>query len=272
MHRFTAVVFPEACEGCTEVLPRTPSSDPRRYQCLEILESGHVLTEYQRHEVECPRCSHRTLSAYDSEVIPASRFGPRLTGIIVMLTGTYHLSRARTQLLLYELYGIKVSTGTISAMEHRTSEALVPAVAEALHEVQQAPVKYTDATSWLMAGITLSLWTIATEMTTFYCILKDGRRDTTRPMFGASLVGIKVSDRASVFDFWDMARRQICWAHLVRQFVSFAEKDGPAGVHGQNLLDCTALLFEYWHGFKDGKLTREKLIAMMCPQIGRAHV
>ena len=39
--------------------------------------------------------------------------------------------------------------------------------------------------------------------------------------------------------------QKICWAHLLRKFVSFAERDGPAQKLGKDLLDCTALLFRY---------------------------
>jgi len=62
-----------------------------------------------------------------------------------------------------------------------------------------------------------------------------------------------------------MARRQICWAHLVRKFVSFAERDGPAGSLGRELLDYTGLVFEYWHDYRDGKLSRDRFIAWMAP-------
>jgi transposase len=34
-----------------------------------------------------------------------------------------------------------------------------------------------------------------------------------------------------------MERRQICCAHLIRKFVSFSERDGPAGTFGKQLLD-----------------------------------
>ena len=39
-------------------------------------------------------------------------------------------------------------------------------------------------------------------------------------------------------------RRQICWAHLLRKFVSFAERDGPVGRFGRELLDYAGMLFE----------------------------
>jgi transposase len=74
-----------------------------------------------------------------------------------------------------------------------------------------------------------------------------------------------VSDRATVFSFWVMAMRQICWAHLLRKFISFSERDGPAGRFGRELLEYTGLVFEYWQGFKDGKLTREELAGWLAP-------
>jgi transposase len=74
-----------------------------------------------------------------------------------------------------------------------------------------------------------------------------------------------VSDRATVFGFWAMALRQICHAHLIRRFVSFSQRDGPAGTIGRELLDTSALVFEYWHGFKAGQLTRDELQMWMRP-------
>ena len=257
-------LFPVACEGCGAMLPQIPDLAPRRYQWLELLACKPHLTEIRRHEVECEHCGHRTLAPYDAQKIPPSPFGPRLTAVVAMLTGVYHLSRRCAQRLLREILGIELSLGTISAMEARASAALVPAVDEAQRQVEGSEVKHTDATSWLRTGILMSLWTIASAMATVYRIVGDGCRETIRPLFGTR-EGILVSDRASVFKFWSMPCRQICWAHLLRKFVSFSERDGPAGAIGRELLECTSLVFDYWRGFKDGSLTREELVAWTRP-------
>jgi transposase len=149
-------------------------------------------------------------------------------------------------------------------MEQRASEALATAHEEALREVQHAGVKHTDATSWTRSGKLMSLWTLASVAATVYQIFVDGCRDTIRPMFGPR-IGILVSDRATVFSFWVMALRQVCHAHLLRKFVAFCERDGPAGALGRELLELSALMFEYWHGFKDGLLTRQELQFWMRP-------
>jgi len=57
----------------------------------------------------------------------------------------------------------------------------------------------------------------------------------------------------------------VCHAHLLRKFVAFSERDGQAGELGRALLECTALIFEYWHGYKDGLLTRQELQFWMTP-------
>ena len=124
---------------------------------------------------------------------------------------------------------------------------------EAWQRVVKAPVKHTDGTTWFQAGVTLSLWVIATAVATVYKIVADGRRATLEPLFGKPR-GVLVSDRATALTFWPMKRRQICWAHLLRKFISFSERDGPAGKFGRELLEYTGIMFEYWHDYRDGRL------------------
>lgn len=256
--------FPDACERCASELSPETDADAQRYQLVDLRDGALHVTEHRRHTVRCERCGRSTIAAYDHEAIPLSPFGPGLVTGVAMLTGVYHLSRREAQRLLRDFFRLKVSVGAISSMEARASKALISAVEEARRDVEAAPVKHADATSWLLAGITMSLWTLSTALTTFYRIFEDGRRKTIKTMFG-NLIGILVSDRASVFGFWEMALRQICWAHLLRAFISFAQRDGPVGAFGRELLDCAALVFEYWHGFKKGLLTREELSAWMRP-------
>jgi transposase len=47
--------------------------------------------------------------------------------------------------------------------------------------------------------------------------------------------------------------------------VCFSERAGPAATLGQQLLDLTALVFEYHHDYQDGKLSKEKYLDWMTP-------
>lgn len=257
-------LFPPVCLDCGHTLPQTLDEASCRYQQLDLRDHQPWVTEWRRHEVECERCGAATRADYDRTQLPNFAFGPCLTAVVVLLTGAYHLSRRKAKKLLRELFGISISTGAISAMEKRASSALAVAHEEAEREVQYAGVKHTDATTWLRSGKLASLWVLATTAATVYKIFDDGCRATIRPFFGPAH-GILISDRATVFSFWTMTLRQVCHAHLLRKFVGFSERAGADGDLGHELLECTTLIFEYWHGFKDGLLTREELRFFMQP-------
>ena len=258
-------MFPARCEACAEWLPKTPDARPRRHQHIELAPFAPEVTEYRRHEVCCPSCRHRTRALYDDDIIPRYAFGPRVMAVVVLLTGVYHLSRRATVRLLRELLDLRISVGSVSNIEKRMSDALKPAFDEAWAAARAAPVKHTDGTTWLQAGVMLALWTLATAGATVFKILSNGQRETLKKELLPAPNGVLVSDRATALKFWMMKERQICWAHLIRKFVSFAERDGPTRTLGRELLDCSAVVFAYWGDFKDGLLSREQFAARLAP-------
>lgn len=257
-------LFPPSCDKCCEPLPERPDPNARRYQSVEVPPVEAHVVEYRRHEVTCPGCGHCTLAAYDDEVIPQTPFGPRLSAMIGVLTGVFHLSRRKARELLRDFAGVEISLGGLSRVEARVADAVEAAVEQAWHQVRGAAVKHTDGTTWLESGKLISLWTIATTEASVYKIVANGRKDTLEPLFGDKH-GILISDRATALNFWAMESRQICWAHLLRKFVSFSERDGPTALIGETLLGYTGLVFEYWHDYQDGKLDKPHFDSWMAP-------
>jgi len=257
-------LFPAECENCWEPLPRVADLSATRHQQTEVPPIEPHTTEWRRHQIACPCCGYKTRAAYDASQIPALPFGPRLTAIMALMTGVYHLGRRKAVEMLSDIVGVRVSLGALSAAEARVSDAVQPCVDQAWQRVREAEVKHTDGTSWSQAGVTMALWTIAAAGVTVFKILADNSKETLRPLYGA-LLGILVSDRAKALNFWAMARRQICWAHLLRKFIAFSERAGPSASFGRQLLDYTGLVFEYWHDYKRGKLDRATFVAWMTP-------
>lgn len=269
-------LYPEVCENCWQRLAQSPHGSPKRYQFIDICGASLQVTEYRRHCVQC-RCGFITRAKVVG-IVPASPFGPGLMARVCALTGTYKLSRREAVSLLHDFFNVKMSVGSISAIEKRVSAAIEKAVDEVQDHVNAAPIKHADATSWLRAGKLRSLWTIATTDASFYAVLPDGCTETIKPMFGVA-AGILVSDRATVFSFWPMQRRQICWAHLLRKFVAFAEAKGAAQSYGKDLIQAASLVFKYWKDFKAGKLDRGTFQRWMQPlrqqvedTLSRAHM
>jgi transposase len=186
--------------------------------------------------------------------------------VVALLTGVYHVSRRAAARLLSDLVGVKVSLGAVSAIEGRVSTAVKIAVEEVWqHVVDEATVKHTDGTTWFQAGTMCALWTVATMKATAFKILANAKKATLAALFGDKHRGTLVSDRATALTFWAMERRQICWAHLLRKFISFSEREGRGGVVGRELLDYVGVIFEYWDDVKAGKLTRAAFRELMAP-------
>jgi transposase len=257
-------LFPKHCEHCATALPETEGPKPVRFQVIELPAFEPHTTEYRRHCVTCPRCRGETTAPHDPARIPASPFGPRLMSAIGLLTGVYHVSRRKTAQLLSDLMGVKLSLGAVSAVEARVSEAVKAPAQEALQRVLSDTVKHTDGTTWYQSGVALTLWVLASSVATVFKVLANGQMETVKALFGRRR-GVLVSDRATALKFWDMERRQICWAHLMRKFIKHAERDGPGGRFGRELLDFTGLIFDYWHRYREKSITRGALAQLMAP-------
>jgi transposase len=255
-------LFPQQCENCWRPLPQVPDEHPQRYQVTELPAIKPETTEFRQHAVGCT-CGHTTRAALSPEVA-ASPFGPRLSSIVATLTGVYHLSRRQAQKMLSDLFGIEISLGAISAIEGRVSDALAPAWQQAFDSVQEAQVKHADGTSWRQSGKALQLWVVATVLVTVFMVVADGSACTLRLVL-SKLKGVLISDRAKALNFWAMKRRQICWAHLLRKFVSFFERDGPASEYGKQLLQYTGIVFEMYYAYKEAKITRKEFRRRMQP-------
>jgi hypothetical protein len=53
-----------------------------------------------------------------------------------------------------------------------------------------------------------------------------------------------------------LEQRQLCWAHLRREFIKISERSGVSGQLGAALVEQQEKLFELWHRVRDGTLTR----------------
>jgi transposase len=257
--------FPASCRRCEKALRRKPDPAPRRHQVVELPKIVPEVSEWRLHRVRC-ECGEVTCGTLPAGV-PTGMCGPGLMALIALLTGDYNMSRRRAVGLLSDVLGIEISLGALSDVEGKVSDALAAPANEIREHVADAPIKHSDATGWRQGGQPRTLWTIATTFATAFFITKDGSRPGLRGLF-AKIKGILVSDRGRQFTFWAMHMRQICWAHLIRKFAGFAERDGPGGLVGESLLFCSQMILHYWHQVCDRTMSRRKFQRLMEPMRG----
>lgn len=245
-------VKPEKCDSCGIRLYGT-DPDPTRHQVAELPVVRPTVTEYRLHALGC-RCGHVTCADLPAGV-PRGAFGPGVVATVAVLIGAYRLSKRLTVALLNDLMGLDISLGSVIKCQREALRALTPCVQEVAAHVQAAPVKHADETSWRQAGARAWLWTVVTPLVTFFTIQNRRSSEAARVALGARL-GVLVSDRFSGYSWWPLSRRQVCWSHLIRDFIAIAERGGASERIGKLLGEEADRLFAWHHRVRDGTLAR----------------
>jgi hypothetical protein len=227
----TVTYVPTTCEQCRTDLsaaagPNDP--DPTWHQVVELPPVLATVTEHQGHARTCPDCGHVTRAAIPAAV-RAHTVGPRLTGVLGYLTGDQGLSKRGVEELVEQVFGVPIGLGTVSNLEQELSTALAAAHTQATAAVRDAPVKHVDETGWKEAGKKQWLWLAATKLVAVFVIHPYRNLSALKALLGRELTGILCSDRWVVYDDWpDPFARQLCWAHLKRNWEALVERGGAA--------------------------------------------
>lgn len=163
------------------------------------------------------------------------------------------------------LHGARLSLGSVSAIQRQVSHALATPVETAREFVRHQAVNHVDETSWRERSKLNWLWVNATgQVTTFRVALK---RDaaTAREVIGRAKTSIITTDRYLGYSWLATQRRQVCWAHLKRDFQAISERNGESQEIGEALLGETKEVFRLWHQVTDGTLSRRKFQQLLMP-------
>jgi transposase len=167
--------------------------------------------------------------------------------------------------MMTSIFQVEISLGGVSAQEAKLSAALEQPVIEAQSYVQQQTQANTDETSWEKNNKRHWLWTATTERVTIFLIVATRGADGFKQLMGTEFDGIIGSDRWSAYNWLDVSHRQLCWAHLLRDFQAFVDRKGESTVIGHALLKQAATMFDVWHRVRDGTLSRPDFQQAMRP-------
>jgi transposase len=267
----TVDLRPEKCERCGKALAGDDPK-PKRRQVIDVPPVAPDVTEYRQHTLPC-ECGATTTAPFPPGA-GSSAFAPRLKAMLAMSSAVYRLSRRTVEGLMDDFFGVDISLGSVSACEEKVSEAVAAPVAEAREHVERAAVAHADETGYREVPAEGErpkkawLWAAVTPLVTVFLVHAKRSAVAAKELLG-SFAGILVSDRWSAYSFIDAARRQLCWAHLLRDFEWIAEFGAEA--LGKALVEETKLMFLWWHEFKAGSLSRSGFQERMVPLMERAE-
>lgn len=269
------VCLPERCQGCGAALATQPgAADPadERRQVVDLPVVAATVTEYQLAARSCAACGVVTRATVPAGV-GAAEFGPQVTAVVALLTGRYRLSKREAAQCLADLFEVEVSVGAVSALEQTMSAALAPVVAEAQTTVQQAAVVNMDETGWREGCRRAWVWTVVTAALTVFHIDPSRGGQVARQLLGAAWRGVVGTDRGTMYSWLPAEQRQVCWAHLKRDFQKLVDWGPGARPTGQRLLTIEAQVFAVWHRFSAGEIDRSTLLRLLAPlQVEMAQV
>jgi len=105
----------------------------------------------------------------------------------------------------------------------------------------------------------------STAAVAVFLIVKSRGKAVAQAMLGEDFQGTLISERWCGYNWVPALKRQVCWAHLVREFEGFVERAKEAKRLGELLLAEVFVLFEWWHLVKEGLLTRATFQKKMRP-------
>ena len=242
---------PTHCRSChAPVTGDDP--DPILDQVIELPTRLRHVTHHRRHTLTCAGCAARTTAP----PVPAAGagFGPRLTAATAYLSGVGRLGKRAIRTLYADLFDIPMSLGAVSKLEAAVSQTLEPIHAEA-HTHTRGRDANVDETGWKQRNDKAWLWVAVTDLVTVFLIRPNRNRAAFDDLVGPT-PGVLTTDRFPVYTHLPGDRRQVCWAHLRRDFQAMIDrKNGGSGI-GEDLLLHADILCGHWQKVRDGTRTR----------------
>jgi transposase len=258
---------PQRCRKCAADLPQKASAHdrpPTWHQVAELPPLAAEITEYQGHYRTCPCCGEINHAAIPQDVC-AHAVGPRLSATLSYLAGSHGMSKRGLEEVCAAVFEAPLALGTVANLAAEMSMALAGAHREALDAVAAAEVKHVDETGWKERGKKRWLWVAATATLAAFLISPWRNLKALLCLLGPDFVGILCSDRWRAYDEWPLMQRQVCWAHLKRNWEKLVERGGKAKAIGQACLEVHRQVFELWHLYRGGGLSYRQLDDAMAP-------
>jgi transposase len=255
------VCAPTACDRCHEPLPALAGPGdpaPSWHQVAELPALAAEVIEYRGEYRTCPGCGTLNHAAIPNG-IKAHSVGPRRAALLVYLAGRHHVSHRGLEEIAQDVLEVPLSLGTVAHLRQQASQALAPAHAEALAAVRAAPVKNVDETSWKLAGRLCWLWLAAAGSVAAFLVHARRGAAGLAALLGEQVQGLVCSDRWGAYGRLSPYCRQVCWAHLKRDFQKLVDRGGGAAPLGRGLQEVTRQVFEQGHLFRGGGITRATL-------------
>jgi len=215
---------PTVCSACHSVLDHAPVVLRERRQVREVPAVRLVVHEHQALHVRCPACQAVSVGTFPAEAPSRAQYGPRLRALCVYLVEQQLVPYARVRELLGDVFGARVSEGTLVAWVQQSAATLAPVDAALKAALVRAPVLHNDETGVRRAGSLAWAHVASTARLTHYAIhAQRGGAATEAIGILPQFTGVSVHDGWKPYRAYQRCRHALCNIHHLRE-LTFVEE------------------------------------------------
>lgn len=260
-------ISPHVCPCGSTRLKKTADA-PQRHQIVDIPPIRPEVTEYTQPVYRCRDCGALVYQPLP-DTIKRRYFGPGLLALVGVLTGSLNTSKRKALAVINEVFGVPMSLGGLSACEAQLASSLEPPHQEVMDYVQTQPVAHADETGWPKGNRLKGwLWALCCTRAAGFMI-QAGRGQAAAQKLLGLFAGVLNCDRWSGYNCFTGVR-QLCWAHLKRDFTALSEAKGQMGHIGGQLLLLAKEILHLRKRVRDGTLrwkTFQRRMEPLMPQV-----
>lgn len=248
-------VLPEVCPGCGNEHFNAADVAPLRDQWIDLPPIKPEISEIQRPLMACTACGELSYAPLPEET-PKHTFGPGVVAMVGVLTGLLNVSKRKALLMMTDVFQVPISLGSISECEKRLSRALEKPYGTALEAARAGTFGHADETGWPLGNLLRGwLWLLSNDEAAAFMVHQSRGQAAAEELLG-DFSGTLVSDRWGGYNSYE-GERQVCWAHLRRDFKAVSEAGGWLGKAGKKLYDLSGRILGQYRRVRDGTLQLE---------------
>ncbi len=194
---------------------------PYIHQKVDLPEIKPYVVEYQMEHGRCRRCGKRRSSKLP-EGVTSDTFGPRVKSIIAAFSGFYKNSKREIASVVNDIFNLNISVGSISNSEHRVASKCKKMYEQIEQEISRSKVLHIDETSHYNKGKLAWCWMFASNTASFVKLTESRGMKVLKNSVCCNRNSLVVTDRYAAYNYFSDKNRQICWAHLSRDFERLA--------------------------------------------------